>query len=72
MRDAEAGRGHGFEPVVADALSARIATAIGAVVETAQRVVDVGELGLDLLEDGEILVALECLGRDVGGMRRDM
>src|SRR5688500_13321117 len=48
---AEAGGRHRLEPLVADRLAARLARAVAAVVEAPERTLDVGELGLDLLED---------------------
>jgi hypothetical protein len=58
--------------LVGDRLTARLARPVGALVEAAQRVVDVGELGLDLLEDREVLLALERLGGDIGRVLRKM
>ena len=59
-------RRHGFEAGVADGLAARLTRPVGAVVEPAQRVLDVAQLGFDLLEDREVLLALERLGAEVG------
>src|SRR4051794_40926217 len=62
----EASGRHRLEPLLADGVAARLARAVGAVVETAQRVLDIGQLGFDLLEDREVLLPLERLGADVG------
>ncbi len=71
--DAEARRRHRFETRLGDAPVARLALAVGAVVELGQRVLDVGErlaelprqrldltpLGGDLTRVGEVLVEVE-------------
>jgi hypothetical protein len=64
---AEARRGQGGQPLVGDRLAARIAPPVGAAVESPERPVDVRELGLDLLEDRELLLAFE---RIAGRVRR--
>src|SRR5260221_14386346 len=68
MDHAEASRGKRLEAVVADRLAARVTRAISAIVEATQRPLDVGQFGLDLLEDREVLLALEGLRCDVGLM----
>jgi len=55
VRDAETSGGHRFEAVVTDGLAARLALAVGAIVEPTERAIDVGQLGLDLLENREVL-----------------
>ncbi len=66
MDDAEARRRHRLESVVADGLATRFARAVLTVVDASQGALDIGELGLDLFEDREVLLALERLGRDIG------
>ena len=58
--------GCGLQPLVADGAAAGLARAVGALVEALHRPFDVGDLGLDLLEDREVLLPLEGLGADVG------
>src|SRR5437879_1296568 len=65
---AEAGGRHGFETGVANRLAARCAPAVRAVVEPAERVLDVAQLTLDPLQDREVLLPLEGLGAGVGLM----
>src|SRR5438094_107116 len=64
--EAEARRRHGLEALLRNGLAVELARAVGAVVETPQGVLDVGQLGLDLLEDRQVLLAFERLGADVG------
>ena len=64
--EAVAGRGHGFEAVVADRLAAGLARAVAAVVEALEGVLDVGQLAFDAVEDAEVLLAIKGLGRHVG------
>src|SRR6266550_2930163 len=66
MLEAEARRGHGLEALLGNGLAVELARAVGAVVEAPQGVLDVGQLGVDLLEDRQVLLALERLGADVG------
>jgi broad specificity phosphatase PhoE len=69
---AEPGGRQGGEALVRDGLAAGVAPAVGAAVEPGQRPVDVAELGLDLLEDGELLLPLERVAGGVGGVLRDV
>ncbi len=62
----EAGLGTRFQPRVIDGLPASLARAIGALVETAKRMLDVLQLGLDLLEYRKILLMVEGRAADVG------
>lgn len=64
--DAEARCRHGFETGVVNMGAARLARSVGALVETAQRVLDIAQLGFDPLEDGEVFLALECFGAEIG------
>src|ERR687897_2048484 len=59
------GRARG-QPLVADRLPARLAGAVAAVGETCLRVVDVGQLRVDVTDDREIAGALEHLRSGVG------
>src|SRR4051794_11501448 len=80
VRDASLALGHrlvgqaeascrlGFETIVADGLAAGFAGAVGAIVKATQRMLDVGQLGLDRLEDREVALSVEGLGADVGLM----
>src|SRR6188768_3359318 len=68
MGDAEARRWHRLEAFVADGPSTSLAGSVRPVVEPAQRPLDVEQLGLDLLEDRKVLLALEGVRRDVGGV----
>src|SRR5947199_4793 len=54
VAQAEPGRGHGFQTLVADGLAAGFAGAVGAVVNPADGPVDQIQLGFDLLEQGEV------------------
>src|ERR687897_224551 len=58
MVDAEPGGGHDREPLVADRVAAHLARAVRTLVEAPKRPIDVGQLGMHLLEDRELLLAL--------------
>lgn len=70
--DAEPGRGEGGEPLVADGVAAGLAGAVGALGQASEGPVDVGQLGLDLLEDRELLLPLEGIAGAVGGVLVDV
>lgn len=70
MGDAEASGGLRREAFVTDRRAARIAGAVGPVIEAVQGALDIGELGLDLLEDREVLLAFERVRPDVGLVHR--
>ena len=62
--------GIGLEPLGRDRLAGDLVDAVRAFVEPLQRGFDLGELALELLEDREVLLALERLGRLVGRVGR--
>ena len=72
MVDAEPGGGHDREPLVADRVAANLARAVRTLVEAPERPIDVGQLGMHLLEDRELLLALERVAGGVGGMLVDV
>jgi len=49
--DAEAGGGHGLEALFGDGLAVELARPVRAVVEASQCMFDIGQFGVDLLED---------------------
>src|SRR5919202_680474 len=63
---AEAGSGKGLQAGLVDAATARLTDPVGAVAEPGQGVLDVRQLGLDVLQDGQVLLPLEGLGAHVG------
>src|SRR5512132_1310255 len=66
MADAETGCRHHRQTFVGDGVAAHVAGAVGTLVQPLQRPVDRRQLGLHLLEDGELLLALERVTRGVG------
>src|SRR5919204_3809058 len=68
MIDVRARRRKCFEPRGIDRLAGHLVDAIRAVVETLERGFDLGELLLEPLENGHILLAFERLRRLVRGM----
>src|SRR5262245_48889135 len=66
--EAGAGARHGLQPVRFDLPATDLAGAVGAVVDLAEGGVEVADLGLELLEDREVLLPLEGLGSDVALM----
>jgi len=67
VRDAEASRWHGLESTLVDGSPTRFAAAVRAVVESLERFLDVGKLGVDLVEYGQVLLPFE---RVAGRIRR--
>src|SRR4051794_23022516 len=72
MRNAETSGRHGLETVIADRMATRFAGSVRAVVQPVKSAIDVGQLRLDLFEDGEVLLPFEGLGTDVSGVLRQV
>src|SRR5581483_2816109 len=62
----EARRRLGLQPLVGDRPAAHFAHPVGALVEPPERVFDLSQFALDLLELPEVAFAVEQLGPDVG------
>src|SRR5450759_3899771 len=62
---AQARKRHRFEPFLGDLQSARLADAIGAIVDTPERVVDLLELDAFAVRQNEVDLAIALFGREV-------
>src|SRR5919108_2938057 len=69
--DAEAGGGRGRQPLLGDLAAARLADAVGALLQPVQGRLDLEQLVVDLLQQGEVLLVLEGLAAEVAGVLVD-